>query len=108
MPLVHGYESYIFRVDGDVFEVFFRGETRGRVLLAWLAVQVFPVGRGRLGVQIGWSAIPGTPLYEVVPKASVMTGRGTTVAVNISPEEEPVLREFFTQVGQLCGRPVMS
>jgi hypothetical protein len=103
MPLVYSYESHNFRVDGDVLETFIRGESEQRVLLAWLAVQVFPLARGYLALQIG-SAPPDMPLYEVLPKAKAMTGRGATVQVNISPEEEPVLREFFTQVARLCGR----
>ena len=106
MPLAYSHESHMFRVDGDVLETFIMGESRQRVLLAWLAVQVFPYTRGYLALQIG-SAPPDMPLYEVSQKAKAMTGRGTTVQVTISPEEEPVLREFFTQVAQLCGRPMV-
>lgn len=105
MPLVYSREGNIFRVDGDVLETFVLGDSRLRVLLAWLAVQVFPFARGHLAVQIG-SAPPDMPLYEVLPKARAIPGRGATVQVNISPEEEPLLREFFTQVAHLCGRPI--
>jgi hypothetical protein len=31
---------------------------------------------------------------------------GSTVEV-IKTEEEPLFRQFFTRVGQLCGRPVV-
>lgn len=31
---------------------------------------------------------------------------GSTVDVVIKAEEEPLFRQFFTQVAQLCGRPV--
>jgi hypothetical protein len=106
MPLVYSHESHIFLVDGDVLETFIGGESKQRVLLAWLAVQVFPLARGYLALQIG-SAPPGMPLYEVLAKAKAMTGRGAIMQVHISPEEEPVLREFFTQVAQLCGRPMV-
>jgi hypothetical protein len=44
------------------------------------------------------------PLYEVLPKARPV--RGSTVEVVIKTEEEPLYREFFGRVGQLCGRPV--
>jgi hypothetical protein len=107
MPLVYSHERHIFRVDGDVLETFIRGESEQRVLLAWLAVQAFPLARGYLAIQIG-SAPTDMPLYEVLPKAKAMMGRGTsTVQLSISREEEPVIREFFTQVAQLCGRPLV-
>jgi len=106
MPLVHSHENTVFRVDGDVLETFIRGESRQRVLLARLAVQVLPLGRGSLALKIG-SAPPGTPLYEVLQRARPVTGGGATVQVSISPEEEPAFREFFTQVARLCGRPMV-
>jgi hypothetical protein len=106
MPLVYSHESHIFRVDGDVLETFIGGESKQRVLLAWLAVQVFPLARGWLALQIG-SAPPDMPLYEALQKAKAMAGRGTAMQMTISPEEEPLLREFFTQVAQLCGRPIV-
>jgi hypothetical protein len=105
MPLVYSHQSHIFRVDGDVLETFILGDSRQRVLLAWLAVQVFPLATAYLALQIG-SAPPDMPLYEVLQKAKAMAGRGSIVQVTISPEEEPFLREFFTQVAQLCGRPM--
>jgi len=45
------------------------------------------------------------PLYEVLAKARPV--RGSTVEVVIKTEEEPLYRQFFTRVGQLCGRPVV-
>ena len=50
------------------------------------------------------SASADMPLYEVLPKARPV--RGSTVEVVIKTEEEPLYREFFGRVGQLCGRPV--
>jgi hypothetical protein len=121
MPLVYRHEShpigvdgderetFIIRVDGDVLETFVWGESEQRVLLAWLSVQVYSRGRGHLALQIG-SAPPNMdmPLYEVLQKPKAVKGRNATVVVNMSPEEEPVLREFFTQVAQLCGRPMVT
>jgi hypothetical protein len=107
MPLVFSDESRVLRVDGDVLETFIRGESEQRVLLALLAVQVSPLPRGYLAVQIG-SASPEAPLYQVLPKAKPIAGRGNhTLQVTIRPEDEPRYREFFTQVAQLCGRPVV-
>ena len=106
MPLVYSHDGHIFRVDGDVLETFIGGASEHRILLAWLAVQVFPLSRGLLALQIG-SAPIGLPLYEVSQKARVITGKRATVQLNISSEEEPLLREFFTQVAQTCGRPVI-
>ena len=51
-----------------------------------------------------WHSDPDSPLYEVQAKARPT--RGSTVEVVIKTEEEPLYREFFTRVGQLCGRPV--
>ena len=45
------------------------------------------------------------PLYEVLPKARPV--RGSVVEVVIKTEEEPLYRQFFAQVGQLCGRIVV-
>jgi|SRR5215469_5991368 len=103
MPLVYSHENNMFRVDGDMLETFVQGESEQRILLAWLAVQVFPIGRGYLAVQIG-AAPPHVPLYEALPKAKPITGRRGTLQLNIRPEEEPALRQFFGQVAQLCGR----
>jgi hypothetical protein len=110
MPLVYRHESRTFRVDGDVLETFIRGESERRVLLAWLSVQVFPFPKGRLGVAIE-SLLPDMemPPYKVLqkPPKAVKGIVHTAVGHVISPEEEPALREFFTQVAQLCGRPVV-
>lgn len=107
MPLVYSHENHSFRVDGDVLETFIRGASEHRILLAWLAVQVIPLARDSLALQIG-SAPPDMPLYQVLQKARAITGRKATVQVNISREEEPLVREFFTQVARLCGRPIMA
>jgi hypothetical protein len=51
------------------------------------------------------SAPADWPLYEVYAKARYQ--RGTVEAV-IPIEDEPLYRQFFTQVAQLCGRSVAS
>jgi hypothetical protein len=50
------------------------------------------------------SASADLPFYELQAKARPV--RGSTVEVVIRTEEEPLYRQFFTRVGQLCGRPV--
>ena len=105
MPLEYRDERHIFRVDGDVLETFLTGESEQRILLPFLSVQVFPIGRNTLALTIG-SAPLGTPLYEALPKAKVIKGRSSYSQVNFSPEQEPALRQFFTQVALLCDRPV--
>ena len=104
MPLEFTDEGngLIVRVDGDVVEIFLSGAFSHRVLLASLAVQVQPSIKGRLLVRIG--AAQSGPLYEVQRK--IRTRPGSAVQVIIRTEEEPAYRQFFTQVAELCGRPV--
>jgi hypothetical protein len=104
MPLEFRQEGLVIRVDGDILEIFRRGAFSERVPLAWLAVQVQPSIKGRLVVRIGSSPVD-LPLYEVMQKAKVM--RGSAAELVISTEEEPLYRQFFTQVAQMCGRPVV-
>ena len=104
MPLEFSHDELAMRVDGDVLEIFPRGAFSHRVLLAWLAVQVQPSITGRLIVRIS-SARQDMPLYEVMPKARITPG--SSVEHVIRTEEEPLFRQFFTQVAQSCGRPVV-
>ena len=104
MPLEFRHDELVVRVDGDVAEIFCKGAFSYRVLLAWLAVQVQPSIKGRLLVRIT-SASADLPLYEVQAKARPVLG--STVDVVIKTEEEPLYRQFFAQVGQLCGRIVV-
>ena len=66
-------------------------------------MQVQPSIRGHLVVKMT-SAPADSPLYEVQAKGRPT--RGSTVEVVIKTEEEPLYRQFFSRVGQLCGRPV--
>ena len=103
MSLEFRHDELVVRVDGDIAEIFCRGAFSHRLLLAWLAVQVQPSIKGRLVVKIMSSPVD-LPLYEVLPKARPV--RGSVVEVVIKTEEEPLYRQFFTRVAQLCGRPV--
>jgi hypothetical protein len=103
LPLEFRHDELYVRVDGDVLELFPRGGFSHRLLLAWLTVSVQPSIRGYLIVRIT-SASVDSPLYEVLPKARPV--RGATVDHVIKTEEEPLFRQFFAQVGQLCGRPL--
>ena len=104
MSLEFRHDELVVRVDGDVAEIFWKGMFSHRVLLDWLAVQVQPSIKGRLVVKVTSSPVD-LPLYEVLAKARPV--RGSTVEVVIKTEEEPLYRQFFTRVGQLCGRPVV-
>jgi len=104
MPLEFRYGLVLMRVDGDILEIFTRGAFSRRIPLAWLAVQVQPSIKGRLVVKIT-SAYDDLPLYEMLQKAS--TTRGRALETVIKTEEEPLYRQFFTQVAQVCGRTVV-
>jgi hypothetical protein len=104
MPLVFSRDDVVMRVDGDVLEIFRPGAFSHRIMLTWLEVQVQPSIRGRLIVRI-MSARGDRPLYEVMRKAKATVGSG--VEMVISTDEEPVYRQFFTEVARLCGRPVV-
>jgi hypothetical protein len=106
MPLQFSDEDQglVLRVDGDVLEIFSRWAFSHRVPLAWLVVQVQPSIKGHLLVRIA-SARNDAPLYEVQHKAK--STQGSSVELVIRTEEEPIYRQFFTQVAQLCGRPVV-
>jgi hypothetical protein len=103
LSLEFRHDELVVRVDGDVAEIFWKGAFSHRLLLDWLAVQVQPSIKGRLVVKIMSSPVD-LPLYEVLPKARPV--RGSVVDVVIKTEEEPLYRQFFTRVAQLCGRPV--
>lgn len=104
MPLEFKYDNgIVIRVDGDIVEIFTRGGFSHRFLVECLEVRVQPSIRGRLIVKITSAQKPST-LYEVQPKARPTLG--STVDMIIEAAEEPLFRQFFTQVGQLCGRPV--
>jgi hypothetical protein len=98
------HDELVVRVDGDVAEIFFKGAFSHRLLLEWLAVQVQPSIKGHLIVKI-ISSPRDLPVYEVLPKAKGVLG--SVVEVVIKSEEEPMYRQFFTQVAQLCDRPVV-
>jgi hypothetical protein len=104
LSLEFRHDELVVRVDGDVAEIFWKGAFSHRLLLEWLAVQVQPSIRGRLIVKIISSPVD-LPLYQVQAKARPVLG--SVVEVVIKTEEEPLYRQFFTQVGQLCGRPVV-
>jgi hypothetical protein len=104
MPLELSQEDVVMRVDGDVLEIFRTGAGSERVRLSWLAVQVQPSFKGHLVIRIRCTS-DDAPLYEVVQKAKILTG--TVAELSIRIEDEPFYRQFFTQVAQLCSRPVM-
>jgi hypothetical protein len=105
MALEFRHERVVMRVDGDVLEVFPAWSESVRVLLPWLGVSVQPHIKGQLLVKI-FSTPDDVPLYEVVPKAKGMLGRVDETAIRAA--EEPLFRQFFMQVAELCDRRVVS
>ena len=104
MQLEFRHGATVIRVDGDVIEIFGQGFSH-RYLLPCLRVEVQPGSiKGTLVVRSA-SAPPDWPLYEVYAKARYQ--RGWVEAV-IPMEDEPLYRQFFTQVAQLCGRSVVA
>ena len=94
----------VVRVDGDVVEIFGAQGFSHRYLLPSLRVEVQPGSiKGTLVVRSA-SAPADWPLYELYAKARYH--RGVVEAV-IPIEDEPLYRQFFTQVAQLCGRSVV-
>jgi hypothetical protein len=104
LPLEFRHDNLVIRIDGDVVEVFRGGGFSHRLLLPWLTVQVQPSIKGRLVVRIA-STSADAPLYEVQPKPR--SAPGSHVELVIKAEEEPLFRQFFTYLGQQCGRPVV-
>jgi hypothetical protein len=105
LPLEFRHDNLVIRIDGDVVEVFRGGGFSHRLLLPWLTVQVQPSIKGRLVVRIT-STSADAPLYEVQPKPR--SAPGSHVELVIRTEEEPLFRQFFTYLGQQCGRPVVT
>jgi hypothetical protein len=104
MALELRHKRVVMRVDGDVLEIFPAWSESVRVLLPWLAVSVQPHIKGQLLVKT-FSTPDDVPLYEVVPKAKGMVG--TVDETVIRAEQEPLFRQFFMQVADLCGRSVV-
>src|SRR5262249_16002001 len=103
MQLEFRHGNTVVRVDGDVVEIFRPQAPSPRCLLAFWAVRVQrgPI-KGQLVVRMT-SASADSPLYEVQAKARP---GGSTVEAVIPAEAEPLYRQFFTQVAQLCDRSV--
>jgi hypothetical protein len=105
MPLEFRHGLFVMRVDGDILEIFTRGSFSERLPLAWLAVQVQPSIKGSLVMRIT-SAYDDLPLYEMTQKTRNTRGRALETVIKTA--EEPLYRQFFAQVAELCGRPVVS
>jgi hypothetical protein len=106
MPPEFNYQGLIMRIDGDILEFFTLGAFSHRVPLAWLAVQVLPGIKGYVVLRIGSASHDDVPLYEWLRKPKV--GLGSHIERSIRTEEEPLYRQFFTELAPLCGRPVVA
>ena len=104
MQLEFRHGGTVVRVDGDVVEIFGQGFSH-RYLLPSLRVEVQPgSSQGTLVVRSA-SAPADWPLYELYAKARYQRG---VVEAFIPIADEPLYRQFFTQVAQLCGRSVVA
>ena len=104
MQLEFRHGDTVVRLDGDVVEIFWAARASHRFLLSFLTVQVQPGPiKGQLVVRTV-PGRPGSPLYEL--KTTYKHVGGTTETV-IPAEAEPLYRQFFTHLAQLCGRPVV-
>jgi hypothetical protein len=104
MQLEFRHGKTVVRVDGDVVEIFGQGYGH-RYLLPSLRVEVQP-GPVKGELTIRSTSAPGDwPLYELYAKPRYQ--RGWVEAV-IPIADEPVYRQFFTQLAQLCGRSVVA
>ena len=105
MQLEFRHGGTVVRVDGDVVEIFGTQVFSHRYLLPCLRVEVQPGSvKGTLVLRSA-SAPADWPLYELYAKPRYH--RGEVEAV-IPIGDEPVYRQFFTQVAQLCGRSVVA
>jgi hypothetical protein len=90
--------------DGDIVEIFGTRGSSHRYLLPSLRVEVQPSSKGELVMRSAW-APADWPLYELFAKPRYQRGE---VEAFIPVAEEPIYRQFFTQVAQLCGRSVAA
>jgi hypothetical protein len=104
MQLEFRHGGTLMRVDGEVVEIFGEVEFSHRYLLPSLRVEVQPSSKGEM-VMRSTSAPAGWPLYELYAKARYQRG---VVEAFIPIADEPIYRQFFTQVAQLCGRSVVA
>jgi hypothetical protein len=104
MQLEFRHGGMVVKVDGDVIEIFGTTEFSHRYLLPSLRVEVQPSTKGTLVIRSS-SAPADWPLYELYAKPRYQRG---VVEAYIPVVDEPVYRQFFTQVAQLCGRFVVA
>jgi hypothetical protein len=105
MQLQFRHGGMVVRVDGDVIEIFGTTGFSHRYLLPSLRVEVQPgATQGELVMRSAWSPADW-PLYELFAKPRYHNGE---VEAFIRVVDEPLYRQFFTQVAQLCGRSVAA
>jgi hypothetical protein len=105
MQLEFRHGGAVVRVDGEVVEIFGTQGFSHRYLLPFLRVEVQPgLRKGTLVVRSS-SSSADSPLYELYAKSRYQ--RGELEAI-IPISDEPVYRQFFTEVAQLCGRSVVA
>ena len=103
MPLELNRDDVLIRVDGDIVEFIFPGWPEPkRIPLRWLVVAAQPSRRKRVIMQVGSDAAD-RPLYSVTKRSSMP---GATFEWGVFEDDEPVFRDFFTELAASCGRVV--
>jgi len=106
MQLEFRHGDMVVRVDGDVVEIFGATHCSHRYLLPALRLEVFPTPtKGELVMRSDRARRADLPLYELYAKPQAIHG---DVEAFIPAVDEPVYRQFFTRVAQLCGRSVVA
>jgi hypothetical protein len=104
MQLEFRHGGTVMRMDGEVIEIFGPLGFSHRYLLPSLRVEVQPSTKGTLALY-STSAPADWPPSELHAKPRYKRG---DVEAYIPVEDEPLYRQFFTQVAQLCGRSVVA
>ena len=104
MQLEFRHGGTVMRMDREVIEIFGPLGFSHRYLLPSLRVEVQPSTKGTLALY-STSAPADWPLSELYAKPRYTRG---DVEAYIPVEDEPLYRQFFTQVAQLCGRSVVA
>ena len=106
MQLEFSHGDMVVRIDGDVVEIFGATGCSHRYLLPSLRVEVFPTAtKGELVIRSMRARGADWPLYELYAKPQATHGE---VEAFIPAVDEPLYRQFFTRVAQLCGRSVVA
>ncbi|MFF2410780.1 hypothetical protein [Streptomyces sp. NPDC058092] len=104
-PKVFQHERLYIQVDRGIVEVFRRSNVIGpyRYPLAWVTVYAEARRGGRTRLCFGIAEDLGEPVYGSVPNSGPVFFRH-----EIPAADEPLYRDFFTELAHLADRPIAS